>query len=163
MKNEVTKTKDYITLTCSISDQVSDIIEDTGSELGIDLGEFVESCIIGFAMPFSRNIAYCVSCTKALWIKERMSIYEGVQEITCKHCNHVAAYDFGADKWVVIRKEAAKEVIRELFAIASKKGLSDYAIAKATGIAQSNVSRISAGMYVPKLDTYLALKDFIMA
>lgn len=153
--------KDEITLTCSITEQVNDIIESVGTEIGMDINELVCTCIIGYAMPKSRNIVYCPKCEKALWFKELMPIYEGIQDITCDHCNHVASYDYGSDKWVVIRKEAAKEVIRDLFILADKKGLSGYAIAKGCGIAESNVNRIKAGLYMPKLDSYLALKDYI--
>lgn len=149
------------TLIFNITDQSWDIVKNTSYQLRITTSDFINICILGYALPNSRNIVYCPKCEKALWLKELDYINTGIEEIKCGHCNHTAQYDHTTEKWVVIRKEAAKEAIKQLFDLADKKGLSGYAIAKGCGIAESNVNRIKAGMYLPKLDSYLALKDFI--
>lgn len=56
-----------------------------------------------------------------------------------------------------ITREAGSKLVSFLKEVAKEKGISDYEIARRTGLIQNNVWRIFNGKYLPSLENFLAI------
>ena len=60
-----------------------------------------------------------------------------------------------------ITREAGKQYVKFLKETAREKGISDYEIARRTGLIANNVWRIFNGKYLPSLENFLAICEAV--